>query len=266
MRQLLLLFLLPLSVNADVFRWTDELGKIHFSDQSHAGAKTLPIDSGYSYHTIKKIYDGDTLLLSNGSKVRFLGINTPEVESRYKTAQAGGEEAKHWLKKTLTHQKIRLEYDAEKQDKYHRLLAHIFTEDKQHINLMLVKKGLATVAIHPPNLKYTEDLLAAQHDAEKNKRGIWGRNEYQPKQATDLNKSNYKGWQRIEGVVKSIHKARKYNHLQLSDTFSIKISQQLISKDDFDQYLGQKIEARGWINKKKNTYSLFVRHMSQVIH
>lgn len=199
---LLILVLSPLSAQADIFQWVDKNGNKHFSDIPHQGAKKLQINSGHSYYQVKKVYDGDTVLLSNGNKVRFLGINTPEVEGRHKSAQAGGEEAKRWLQKTLKNKKIRLEKDVEKQDKYNRLLAHLFTKDKQHINLELVKRGLATVNIHPPNLKYTNELIKAQQQAEQNKLGVWQRKEYTPKQVNKLNRSNYKGWQRIKGEIK----------------------------------------------------------------
>jgi len=263
---LVLLLLSPLSAQAEIFQWKDENGKTHFSDLPHQGAKVLHVNAGHSYYQVKKVYDGDTVLLSNGQKIRFLGINTPEVESRHKSAQAGGEDAKRWLQKTLKNKKIRLEKDIEKRDKYNRLLAHLFTEDNLHINLELVKKGLATVNIYPPNLKYTDVLIKAQQQAEQDKLGIWQRSEYASKHANQLNRSNYKGWQRIVGEVESIYPTKKNSYLKFSKSFSLKISKKHTALfPDLINYKNKKIEVRGWVTKQKNKYTLFVRHPSQIV-
>jgi micrococcal nuclease len=263
---LVLLLLSPLPVQAEIFQWKDNYGKTHFSDLPHQGAKILHVDAGHSYYSVKKVYDGDTVLLSNGNKIRFLGINTPEVEGRHKSAQAGGEDAKRWLLKVLKNKRIRLERDVEKKDKYKRLLAHIFTEDNLHINLELIKRGFGTVSIYPPNLKYTDILIKAQQHAEQDKLGIWQRTEYARKPANQLNRSNYKGWQRIVGEVKNIHHTKKNSYLKFSESFSLKVSKKYIALfPDLKNFKNKKIEVRGWITKQKNKFTLFVRHPSQIV-
>jgi len=257
------IFFISFTVQADIYQWTDDEGNKHFSDKPHQGAKTLQVQAGYSYYQVKKVYDGDTVLLKNGQKIRFLGINTPEVEGRNKTAQAGGEEAKRWLQKQLKNKKIRLERDVEKQDKYGRFLAHIFTEDKQHINLELVKKGYASVNIYPPNLKYTEQLLTAESQANRSRLGLWKYPEYKRKPVSQITQGRFKGWQRVIGKINTIRHTRKYSYLSLSDTFSLKIekkAQKYFPK--LDSYLGKRVEVRGWINQRKGRYSMFLRHSS----
>jgi len=265
MHLIILLLFLSFSVQAEIFQWIDEEGDKHFSDKPHRDAKIFQLNKTYSYYQVKKIYDGDTLLLMSGQKVRLLGVNTPEVEGRNKLAQAGGEEAKQWLLARLKNQKIRLEKDAEKKDKYGRLLAHVFTEDKQHINLELVKTGLASVNVYPPSLKYTGELLKAEQQAEQKIIGIWARPEYAVKPVEDIISGAFKGWQRVSGKVKSVHHARKYSYLKLSDYFSLKIAQQSLEFfPELESYIGKKIEVRGWIKRYKNKYSLFVRHSSAI--
>jgi len=68
-------------------------------------------------------YDGDTIVLEDGRKIRLLGINTPEVQHKGKMADAGGEDAKTWLINKLRHSKVRLEFYFDKTDKYGRTLA-----------------------------------------------------------------------------------------------------------------------------------------------
>jgi endonuclease YncB( thermonuclease family) len=254
------------SVQAEIFLWLDENGNKHFSDKPHHDAEVMQLKADHTFYQVKKVYDGDTVLLRNGKKVRFLGVNTPETEGRNKSAQAGGEEAKRWLEKQLKNKKIRLELDAEKKDRYGRLLAYIFTEDKAHINLELVKRGLATVSIYPPNLKYTQALLAAQGNAEQAKKGIWQYSEYAPKAADQIKTGSYKGWQRVIGVISNIHNTGKYSYLNLTDQFSLKIDKKALSLfPDLDRYIGKKVEVRGWINKNKKRYSMIIRHPSAIL-
>lgn len=267
----MLLFLLLLfssfSVQADIFQWLDSKGNTHFSDQPHQGAKALHINPRYSFIQVKKVYDGDTILLTNGNKIRLLGINTPEVEGRYKSrSEAGGEAAKQWLKETLLKKKVRVEIDVEKHDKYSRILAHVFTADKQHINLELVKHGFASVNIHPPNLKYAADLLTAQKQAEQEQLGIWSHQEYAPRHFSEINRSNYKGWHRIKGKIQAISQTRKYIKLTLSESFSLKINKKSLDLfSDLNDFIDAKIEVRGWINKQKKRYTIYIRHPGQIV-
>lgn len=255
-------FFFPSSVFcAEVFQWIDSQGKRHYSDRPHQDAEILTIHPGYSYQKVKKVYDGDTVLLMNGQKVRFLGINTPEVEGRHKSAEPGGEEAKNWLSGKLENKKIRMEKDVEKKDKYGRLLAHVFTEDGTHLNLELVKAGLATVNIHPPNLKYVGEFLAMQEIAENAEHGLWANQHYASQSFTQLPGSKYKGWKRITGVVNNIKQTGRNIYLQFSDDFSIKIERRFEDLfPDMESYLGKKIEVRGWLKKSKTRYTMLIRH------
>jgi len=259
------LLFFSISAHAEIFQWVDAKGNRHFSDKPHQGAEIFQLEKSDTYYQVKKVYDGDTILLTNGKKIRFLGINTPEVEGRNKSEQAGGEEAKYWLKRRLRNRKVRLEVDVEKKDKYGRLLAHIFTEDKQHINLELVQQGLASVSIYPPNLKYTQQLLKAEQQAEQNQLGIWAYQQYAPKQVEEIKQGRFKSWQRVVGKVSNIHHTRKNSYLKLSNNFSIKINKKALTFfPELEKYEGKEIEVRGWINKYKGNYNLLVRHPSAI--
>jgi endonuclease YncB( thermonuclease family) len=266
-RLVCVLVLLPAVVAAEVYEWIDAQGKHHYSDRHQQdNARIIAVDAGVTYYAVEKIYDGDTILLNNGQKVRLLGINTPEVAGRHKNAEQGGEEAKAWLQQRLQRKKVRLEADVEKHDRYQRILAHVFTEDKQHVNLELVRQGLATVNIYPPNLKYIEALLMAQHLAEQEQLGIWAYPDYAPQAFQSLNNKNYKGWKRITGQIQALKGTKKYIYLQFSDSFSLRIDRK--AQDLFPAlqgYVGKNIEARGWISKSKDRYVLNLRHPADLI-
>lgn len=287
---LVLLLCLPGWVNAEIYEWQDASGSKHFSDRQGgwncrnqsgtdatgcpvADAKIVDIKPGYDFYRVKTVYDGDTVVLEDGRKIRFLGINTPEVQHRDKLADAGGDEAKRWLTDKLNNTKVRLEISAEKTDKYGRTLAHLFTEKKDHINLQLVAAGLAAVSIYPPNLLYVDQLLKAQDQAELAKLGIWGRSEYALLPVSSLTEAGHPGWTRLVGKVVNIRTTRKSVYLVFSpvlsaaegDAFEARIeSQWLALFPDVNSYLGKTIEVRGWLNKSKGHLSMLIRHPSAI--
>lgn len=260
-----LLLCLPAWAGADIYQWQDANGSEHFSDRSHADAKTINIQPGYGFYDIKRIFDGDTVMLADGRKIRLLGINTPEVQHKNTSTQAGGEEAKRWLTDKLQQRKIRLELDVEKTDKYGRTLAHIITDQKEHINLQLVAAGLAAVNIYPPNLRYVDELVKAQNQAEKNRLGIWRRPEYAARPADSISAADHAGWMRLTGKVMTIRNSRKFVYLVFSDRFEARIERKWLSLfPDVNAYLGQQLEVRGWLNKYKRGFSMLIRHPSAI--
>jgi endonuclease YncB( thermonuclease family) len=251
---------------AEIFVWQDQYGQKHYSDKPRAAAKTLSIDPGYAWHKIQYVYDGDTIKLENGQKVRLSGINTPEVENRHHNGEPLGEKARQWLLTKLNGETIRLETDLEKHDKYGRLIAHLFTRKGEHINALLLKNGLAFVTLHPPNLKYADILLQAQKQAEEKGLGLWSHRYFAPKQYTEISGKFNKGWHRIRGKIHRFKKTRHNLYLKFSDRFAIKIPakyQHLFPAAE--HYIGQYIEARGWLNKSRHGYQLMIRHPADLL-
>ncbi|BCG63978.1 MAG: micrococcal nuclease [Methyloprofundus sp.] len=261
--QLLLLCLLSQLSQAAVFQWTDAQGRKHYSDSKQRNATEYTIRRDYSYYAVQKVYDGDTIQLIDGRKIRLLGINTPEVEHSRNEAQAGGDIAKQWLIQQLAGSKVRLEFDQEKQDKYHRYLAHIFTEQGLHINLELVRLGYASLNVFPPNLKYVAELLKAEQTAEALQVGIWKYADYVPKSASQLTKKNSSGWQRVWGRVESVKYTHKNVYLQLEDNFTVRLSNKNSQYfTDLNVLQGQQVEVRGWVRRYRQGYSMLLRHPS----
>jgi micrococcal nuclease len=268
MRRILSLLLVCLAywANAEIYGWQDNAGNKHYSDRPQKTAKVLDIKPGYGYYQVKRVFDGDTLMLEDGRKVRLLGVNTPEVEHRNQPGQAGGEEAKRWLTGKLQNRKIRLETDAEATDKYGRMLAHVFTDRKEHINLQLVEQGLAAVNIYPPNLLYVEPLVEAERHAEQARLGIWRKPEYAPIPVNRLPPSGHPGWTRVTGRVVELRSSRKFVYLKFSNTFEARIEKQSLPMfPDLSRYLQQPVEVRGWLNKYKGGHSMLIRHPSAIL-
>lgn len=253
---------------ADIYRSQDENGNISFSDKASDNATIIaPEVRTYRYkHHVAKVYDGDTIVLKNGEKVRLLGINTPEIESRHRKNEAGGQEAKKWLQVKLAQGEVFLEYDQKKRDKYKRLLAHLFLPDGEHLNKSLLEQGLAVLSIIPPNLRNIDDLITAEKSANLMGLGIWSMAEYTPLLVSALSKDNSSGWHRFVGVPTKIKKSRKYTRLIFNNSVDIRIkNDNLALFPELDSYLGKQLEIRGWASRSKEHYSILIRHPSSII-
>lgn len=123
--------------------------------------------------TVVRVYDGDTVALSNGNKIRYLGINAPEVAHKGRPGEPLAYEALNLNKRLTLGKQIRLEFDKTTRDQYGRILAYVYLPDGSFINAILVEQGLATVYATPPNLKHEQFLLKLQQRAMREHRGLW---------------------------------------------------------------------------------------------
>lgn len=135
---------------------------------------------------VKRVIDGDTLKLSNGEKVRLIGIDTPESADNPKTRRDSkrtgqdmkeiikmGKEAAAFTRNLVEGKEVRLEFDVQQRDKYKRLLAYVYLNDGTFVNAEIIKAGYAQIMTIPPNVTYQELFLKLQKEARENKRGGW---------------------------------------------------------------------------------------------
>jgi micrococcal nuclease len=130
-------------------------------------------DTSESFVPVISVADGDTvtvMLSSKEEKVRLIGIDAPELGQI-----PWGAESKKYLNSLISSSgsKVRLEYDVEKRDKYDRILAYLWTTDGTLVNMSMLKNGQAVLYTFPPNVKYVNDLKAAQAEARNKRLGIW---------------------------------------------------------------------------------------------
>ncbi len=122
---------------------------------------------------VKYVIDGDTIILTNGEKVRYVGIDTPE------RGQCWYRQAKEFNRKLVSGKKVRLERDKSNRDRYQRLLRYVYVQNSSDekevfVNLELVKAGLARAKEYKPDTKYASILEQAESYAKINKIGLWG--------------------------------------------------------------------------------------------
>ena len=126
-----------------------------------------------SLRLVRWVDDGDTVVLSDGTRVRYIGVNAPEVAHEDMPAERFGPEAKAFNRKLVYQKKVRLELDRERHDQYGRLLAYVFLENGAFVNAGLVKGGYAYYFFQRPNTKYDRFLLNLQREAMVKRVGLW---------------------------------------------------------------------------------------------
>ena len=124
---------------------------------------------------VRWVDDGDTIVLADGRRIRYIGINAPEVAHEGKPAEAFGAEARAFNRSLVYKKKVRLELDEEKFDQYNRVLAYVFLQDGTFVNAELVKTGHAWFVSRKPNRAYDSTLLALQREAMAKRLVIWER-------------------------------------------------------------------------------------------
>ncbi|MGB1540969.1 MAG: thermonuclease family protein [Cycloclasticus sp.] len=210
--------------------------------------------------SIVKVIDGDTV------KVRLLGINAPEVGYNGSVSDEGGVKAKTFLKNLILNKRVQIERDVELEDRYGRRLAHLFLENGLHINLEILRQGYATVAIHPPNLKYVDNLVRAQSFAEERGLGIWSLDAYEVRNVALIKEIQLGRWGRISGKVGGLTRLQKGAKLWLDDDFYVWISRKNFPYfQSIENYRGRDIEVRGWPKKRGRYWSINVIHPSQIL-
>ena len=134
------------------------------------------VPPGLPEYQVIRVIDGDTILVRGLGKIRYIGIDAPELRHPTKGEERFGFEAYEYNKKLLRDKLVKLEFDIERRDKYNRVLAYVYA-GSIFVNANLVEAGYAKVMTVPPNVKYRKLFLYLQERAKKDRRGFWGLND-----------------------------------------------------------------------------------------
>lgn len=109
--------------------------------------------------TVTKVFDGDTIEVGGERVVRFIGIDAPEKSRSEKLRRDAretgmsavriveqGEKAKAWLDRLIGGETVELEMDpdVDREDKYGRTLAHVWTVDERGQKGFLVSRMIVS--------------------------------------------------------------------------------------------------------------------------
>ena len=120
---------------------------------------------------VTQVIDGDTIIVEGDYRVRYIGIDTPEI---YPQLEAYGTEAWQANRRLVEGKEVRLEQDVSETDRYGRLLRYVYVNDV-FVNAELVRQGLAKAKAYPPDIKYQDYLERMETESRLAGRGMWAK-------------------------------------------------------------------------------------------
>ncbi|MCB4757311.1 MAG: thermonuclease family protein [Elusimicrobia bacterium] len=182
-------------------------GEYHYHRKKKAPAKSESNQYKDRVFVVKRVVDGDTVVLDNGEKVRLIGVDTPESHKSKKlyrdaersqqdveTIRALGKRATAFTNDLVQGRKVLLEFDESNavkgnRDRYGRLLAFISlyqNPEKQNSNVVIVTNPNGNIFVNATIIrsgfgnaytkypfKYMEDFRTYEKEARSARRGLW---------------------------------------------------------------------------------------------
>lgn len=117
---------------------------------------------------VERIIDGDTFICEGDTRIRLLIVDADEPDQ-----SVYSDSATMLLEQLMpVGSTVRLEYDLQTHDRYRRVLAYVHAGDR-FVNRELARRGLARIAVYPPNVKRVDELRAAADSAQMERIGVW---------------------------------------------------------------------------------------------
>lgn len=209
------------------------------------------------------VFDGDTLELRDGRKLRLIGIDTPEIGRDGAKSEPYAELARGALAKLAgPGTQLELSYGVERTDKYRRLLAHAFLRDGTSIQEYMLKRGLATTLVIPPNLARAECYAAHETRARRAGVGIWSLPTFRPIAAAKLPR-RLRGYRIVTGRVERIGKGGNAVWLNLEGGVALRVPESdlpLFEHYPLERLLGRRVEARGELYSRREQLRMTIHH------
>jgi micrococcal nuclease len=128
---------------------------------------TSQSEGGGSFN-VTRVVDGDTFVIETGEYVRFIGIDSPELNKK----ECYSVESTGYLKDRIENKQVKLVKDVNNTDRYKRLLRYVYIDD-EFLNEELVNEGYAKEKAYPPDTKYQDILNDAEIRAKELNFGLW---------------------------------------------------------------------------------------------
>ncbi len=135
----------------------------------------LPEVLAEGMYEVRRVVDGDTLVLTTGARVRLQGIDTPETVREGFAVESWGPQASQFTKDFISRadNRVRLTFSLERKDRHDRFLAFVW-DGEAMLNEELVRAGLAHARL---DYRYSgamkRRLARAQDEARRAGRGLW---------------------------------------------------------------------------------------------
>ncbi len=229
----------------------------------------VPVRAQEGNRPVKKVFDGDTILLADNKRVRLIGIDTPERGEPF------SEKAKAFLKETILGRKVRLRQCEERPtDHYGRLLAFVYKDDKD-VGQALLRQGLArTLFVGPCGRAGARAYRALERKAFREGLGLWS---LQDPRRISHNKAGLHigALFSVTGRVKKVYSGPKAIHLNFGQDYRTDFTAVIFRKDlsrlakeglpPLKTYKGKKIEVTGII-REYNGPEIIIESVDQIVN
>ncbi|MBR7889964.1 thermonuclease family protein [Marinomonas sp. A79] len=236
-----------------LFLWLAlDVSSVHASGLCEANG---PVEKAH----IKRVVDGDTIHLTDGRKVRLVGINTPELDHKHQKHQAYAVQATEFLRARLD-QFVYLQRAKDDRDRYGRYLYYLFDKDRISLASQLLSEGLGYRIAVPPNLAYQDCFVESEDAARRAHKGLWQQSlQWQPKAGFAISRVN----------ITSITQNRGGWWLETDQDLVINLPASAVDYWPAQKvfYLeGKSVEVRGWQHQRKSRHSNYATWVLSVRH
>ncbi|MCG8315591.1 MAG: thermonuclease family protein [Pseudomonadales bacterium] len=184
---------------------------------------------------IADVYDGDTVQLKGGRKIRLIGINTPETAKPDRSAEPLAEQAHRRLLEWQGRQ-VYLLKGKDAKDRYGRTLGHLFDMQGNNITAGMLMAGLGFPVTFPPNIAYQACYKTQAAYAKAQSLGVWRHPYYRLRDAAN-HRELKGGFGRFWGKIENVYVAKKAIWIDLYGGISLRVA-----KKDRDYLLGAAAE------------------------
>jgi endonuclease YncB( thermonuclease family) len=212
---------------------------------------------------VEYVIDGDTLILRGGTRLRLIGIDTPELGRDGKADAPYAGAARETLHQLIQQsgEQVEILGGKEERDRYGRSLAHVYDASGRNLNEEMLRRGLAYLSIFPPNLRFSDCYRDAELAARQQGRGLWS---HPAIEASKLS-GRERGFLRIAGQVRSVARRGNGRLILFEGGLELRIREpELVFFDDaaLAALQGKRLQVRGWLHRHHGKPAMRIRHPS----
>jgi len=138
------------------------------SQQSAPGFEGRAGSTGF----VVRVLDGGSIELASGQRVRYIGVDSPQLHNALGRVDTGAWEARDANHRLVAHKRVRLVSDRLDADSDGTLWRYVFVDDLL-INAELLRQGVVLHVSRYPNTRLEADLLVAEREAKRHRQGLW---------------------------------------------------------------------------------------------
>jgi len=213
--------------------------------------------------TVAAIEDGETLTLTDGRKVRLLGVKAPSAPLGWKGDDPWPfvAEAKAALSRLVSGAEVELRFDERRSDRHGHVLAQVTVargQTRTWVQEALVVKGLARAYPLPGASACVAELVGIEAEARAARRGLWRSWAYRLQDAQDVKRLGKltHSYQLVEGTVHAVGEGRRLIYVNFAEDWRSDFTITIARKDlaafeaaglDLARLAGRKVRVRGWV-------------------